>query len=296
MSKVTATAKRLGSRALEARLSGRGPGRLLVVGVLGAALVSGLYYADPVHRLALYNGVGRIAGFELRTLTLSGQKETSDSAIVATVGIDPGMSLLGLDVTAARERLEALPWVKSATLRKVFPGGLDVAIEEASAFARWQLDGREVLISRDGVILADDVPSRFRALPLVAGRGANEVVASARDLLAEHPQMDVRTVAAVLVNERRWDLRLDNGATVKLPEDGASAALVRLASLEQEGSLIAAAPAVIDLRLPDRTTVQFVPLEPQEEFRPEPLPEAAADTRERDGVADILGALMEAQR
>jgi cell division protein FtsQ len=63
--------------------------------------------------------------------------------------------------------------------------------------------------------------------------------------------------AAVLVAGRRWDLHLDNGVTVKLPEKGAREALQRLVKLDVERELLARDVSVVDLRLPDRVTVRL---------------------------------------
>lgn len=255
MPALNGTSRRAQLRA--AWLAGPVPARLLALALFLGSAGAGLAYTDDPSRIA--DAVGRVGGFEVKKVKLTGQKETSDSAIVAAVGLLPDDTLLAVDADAARQRLEALPWVTSATVRKVLPDTLDVEITEAEAAARWRLEGEEVLVATDGTVLADEVPWRFRSLPLVAGRGANERVTEAKALLDGHPKIAGRVAATILVNERRWDLRLINGATVKLPADGASEALDRLAELESEGAILSAGPVVVDMRLPDRTTVRLVP-------------------------------------
>ncbi|MEM8665508.1 MAG: FtsQ-type POTRA domain-containing protein, partial [Pseudomonadota bacterium] len=159
------------------RLASAVPGRILAAAVLLGSCGAGLAYThDPAK---MWDAVGQ-AGFTLREIKLTGQEETSDSAIIAAIGLGPGMTLLGLDLDSARERLESLPWVTAATVRKALPGTLAIEIEEATAFARWRFQGEEVLIAADGAVLADDVPYEFRGLPLVAGRGAGEAVEDIR--------------------------------------------------------------------------------------------------------------------
>jgi cell division protein FtsQ len=63
--------------------------------------------------------------------------------------------------------------------------------------------------------------------------------------------------AAVLVGERRWNLRLKNGIDVQLPESDVAAGLERLVALDREKSLITRDIVAIDLRLPDRVTVRL---------------------------------------
>lgn len=244
------------------------PGRLLAAGVLLGSCGAGLAYTNDPARM--WDAVGR-AGFELREMKLKGQHQTSDSAIIAAVGLAPGVTLLGVDLDAARLRLEALPWVRTATVRKELPDTLSVEIEEDTAYARWRYHGEEVLISADGTVLADEVPPTFRKLPLVAGRGANKRVEDVRAVLEAHPEVDKRTTAAILVNDRRWDLRLENGATVRLPADNPDSALNRLASLESQGAILDIGRVVVDMRLPDRTTVQLEAADAAEDEGERPL-------------------------
>jgi cell division protein FtsQ len=63
--------------------------------------------------------------------------------------------------------------------------------------------------------------------------------------------------AAVFVAGRRWDLHLENGVTVKLPEKDVSAALTQLVKLSAERQLLGRDVIVVDLRLPDRVTVRL---------------------------------------
>ena len=49
-----------------------------------------------------------------------------------------------------------------------------------------------------------------------------------------------RCEAAVLVGERRWNLRLKNGIDVQLPETGVEAALARLVDLDRAKKLTTA--------------------------------------------------------
>ncbi|WP_420393498.1 cell division protein FtsQ/DivIB [Acuticoccus sp.] len=295
----------LTSRALRSRLAGPLPTRLLTAAVLVGTCGAGLAYApDPGEAI---DAVARFGGFEVRYVKLAGQKETSDSAIVASVGLEPDGTLLSVDVEAMRQRLEALPWVTRATVRKVLPGTLDVTIDEASAFARWRIDGSEVLIADDGTVLADEVPPRFAELPLVAGRGANHAVRDAREVLSSSPLYEIRTRAAILINERRWDLVFDTGATVRLPEDGAAEALQRLADIEAQGT-ITLEPIVVDMRLADRTVIELDPQADSELYvasdgtrdaSEEPADLLAAAIAEAAGAAPIdplAAAIVEAQR
>jgi cell division protein FtsQ len=63
--------------------------------------------------------------------------------------------------------------------------------------------------------------------------------------------------AAILVAERRWNLRLKSGITVRLPEAHPELALATLIGLDRDKRLLSRDISGIDLRLPDRVTVRL---------------------------------------
>jgi cell division protein FtsQ len=76
-------------------------------------------------------------------------------------------------------------------------------------------------------------------------------------MLRVHPALSARTRASVFVAERRWNLVLHNGITVKLPESEAGAALAVLARIDREEGLLNRDITMIDLRLADRMIVRL---------------------------------------
>lgn len=63
----------------------------------------------------------------------------------------------------------------------------------------------------------------------------------------------------IRVAERRWDLRMENGVTVKLPEGNEDAAIAELLRMDRESGLLSRDIASVDLRLADRLVVQLTP-------------------------------------
>jgi cell division protein FtsQ len=61
----------------------------------------------------------------------------------------------------------------------------------------------------------------------------------------------------VLVAGRRWDLHLDHGVTVKLPEKNVRQALATLVRIDAAEQLLSRDVIVIDMRLADRMTVRL---------------------------------------
>jgi cell division protein FtsQ len=202
------------------------------------------------------------AGFTVQAVTLEGRSETAQREIARMLGIKRGDLMLYVDVDEARARIEALPWVKSAEVRRIWPDRIQVRIVERTPVAVWQMDGAKTVIDSDGHPIAGENPERFATLPLVVGQGAETAVASLLKLVATQPNLKSRVKIAVRVGERRWDLQLDNAVEVRLPEEGAEAALAELVRLDREQNVLSRDIKAIDLRYPDRFIVKLPPRSP----------------------------------
>lgn len=241
--------------------------RLRSAALLGAVL--GLGFATLYGIQALGDGsslrerIGDVAaslGLRVDHVIVEGRAKTPEVMLRAALGIRPGEPILSYSLTEARQRLESIKWVETATLERHLPATIVVHLTERRPFAVWQTEGKFRLVDRDGAVVTDsDVAAFADQLPLVVGAGAPAAAAALIDLLATQPELQKRMVAAVRVGERRWNLRMTNGADVMLPEGAEAVALVRLAELQASQSLLDRPLAVVDLRLPDRLVVRPQP-------------------------------------
>jgi cell division protein FtsQ len=196
-------------------------------------------------------------GFRIAAVSLSGEKEISREEIFTIAGVTGRASLLFLDADAARARLMANPWIADAAVLKLYPDRLQITIKERQAFALWQKDRHVNVIADDGTVLEAFVERRYLTLPLVVGQGAAHQAKDFLAVLDHYPQIRSQLRASILVAERRWNLRLQNGIDVELPETGVASALERLVALDRDKKLLSRDIALVDLRLPDRVTVRL---------------------------------------
>jgi cell division protein FtsQ len=231
---------------------------LVLLGSVGLGVVKGGHVDELIATLSdTRNAAANAFGFRIANVTINGRKQLSQDEILAVGGVNGRSSLLFLDAAVVRDKLKANPWIADATVLKLYPDRLQIDITERSAFALWQQDGGMSVIADDGAVLEPYVTRRFISLPLVVGKGAD---GRARDFLAlldRYPQVRAVTKAAVLVGERRWNLRLNDGLDVRLPENDVGNALATLSKLDQEDHLFSRDITAIDMRLPDRLTVRL---------------------------------------
>ncbi len=198
-------------------------------------------------------------GLAVDSVRISGQSETSEIEVLDSLALGPHASIVTLDLGDARTRIEALPWVARATLQKVYPDTLKVAIEEKKPFALWQRGPVTTIIDERGAVIAPLADARYAGLPRVVGVGANERVHEVLDLVRPFTAIAGRMRGAVLVSERRWNIVLDDGVTILLPQDKPEEALQKLAAAEAKNGLLERDIVSVDLRLDDRLYVRLAP-------------------------------------
>jgi len=196
------------------------------------------------------------AGLRVNDVVIQGRANTPEPLLRAAIGLRKGDPILGFSVEMARQRIETLSWVQHATVERRMPTTVVVYLQERRPFAIWQNRGRFVLIDRTGQVVTNENLEEFQQLPLVVGLGAPAAAATLIDALTDHPDLQKRVTAAVRVGERRWNLRLNNGADVMLPEGHEAQAIDRLMQLQQEHALLDRPLAAIDMRLGDRLVVR----------------------------------------
>jgi len=231
---------------------------LMLLGSAGLGVVKGGHVDTFTAVLSdTRNALANSAGFRITAVAINGRKQLSQDEVLGIGGVNGRSSLLFLDAATVRDKLKANPWIADATVLKFYPGQLQIDIVERTAFALWQQGGRLSVISDDGAVLEPYVSRRFVTLPLVVGKGAETRARDFLALLARYPQVHSITKAAIFVGERRWNLRLKDGLDIRLPENDVGNALAALSKLDKDDRLFSRDIVTVDMRLPDRLTVQL---------------------------------------
>ena len=242
--------------------------RPLAWGVIGLCVLGAggflLRTVQPGSRIAqLRETIGASSDLRVADIVIEGRSNTPEPQLRTALGVRVGDPLLGFSLEAARARIEAMTWIQSAAVERRLPGTVVVNLIERRPFAVWQNGGKFVLIDRAGQVVADQDPVKdqaaFGVLPLVVGPGAPERAAELLDLLNAQPLLKPRVVASVRVGERRWNLRLNSGADVMLPEGYEAAAMARLMEIQAAQGVLDRPLQVLDMRLPDRMTLRPIP-------------------------------------
>ncbi|MDG2244157.1 MAG: cell division protein FtsQ/DivIB [Rhodospirillaceae bacterium] len=213
-------------------------------------------------------------GLSVEEVLVIGRQQTAAVDILDTLGAVRGAPILDINVPAARTRITALPWVRSAEIVRHLPNSLRIMLTEYTAFAIWQNAGKYTLIDRDGTVIIE-VSNAPADMPVVVGPDAPIHADALFTALDEQKEIRRRVKAAVRLGGRRWNILLDamdGGITIKLPEENITAALNELAALDDKHQLLSRAVSEIDLRIVGRLVVQlkdgYAPIPQQSLFSP----------------------------
>lgn len=239
-------------------------GRVNIPRHFGSVSVVAFYAATAVYIFALVGeplqmtqAMTSAAGFAINNVKVSGNAETSEIDILEKIGLDGTTSLMALDVAATRDALKTLPWILDAEVRKIYPDTIEIRLKEKVAFGIWQHGSELKLIEHDGKPIADLRDNKFAYLPLFVGKDAGTGAKEIMHDLDRWPAVKGRVKALVRVAGRRWDLKLDNDVVIKLPEHDMDRAMAELAEFDDRHQVLERDILAVDLRLPDRTTVQL---------------------------------------
>jgi cell division protein FtsQ len=184
--------------------------------------------ASGVYTLALLATVAaallwlaRSPRFEIRAIRIEGElQRISAETLRANAAPRLAGNFFSADLAAARTAFEAVPWVRRATVRRVWPDHLVVHIEEHRAAALWQAEERDDrLVNQQGEVFTANIGDvEDEALPTFSGpEGSSAPVLSLyRRLLPLLRPLDMEIEQLQLSSRGSWRVLLDSGATLEL--------------------------------------------------------------------------------
>lgn len=223
---------------------------LLVFVLLAALLVSGAV-GRTIHNVRrATDRLAAEAGFGISEIHLSGNSRVPPETILAALGMQPGGSIFAADLPAARARILSLDWIASADVVRRYPDAIFVNVVEKRPFALWQSPDGIAVVERSGSVITTQSVEKFARLPKLVGAGAPPAAADLVDAVMAHPATTARVAAYEFVSQRRWNLILNNGVVVKLPENGWRKELDALEHLIADNGILERDVTEIDLRSP----------------------------------------------
>jgi len=193
--------------------------------------------------------------FPLTRIDLKGNFErTSKAQLEAALPRISG-NFFAADLAEVRASVERLPWVRHVAVRRVWPGRLEISIEEHVALARWGTgDEMSALVNTHGERFAAKTD---QALPLFIGPAGTQAEVARRyarfnEIVAP---LGTRIERVALSARHAWQLRLANGLHLALGRD-ADLAENRLRRFVEVYPTVNNKNEYVDLRYPNGFAVR----------------------------------------
>lgn len=258
---------------------------MLSLALLGLAVTALRWFGDQPY-------------FELRGVQIgaapgSGLRHVNQPLLHKTIRSSQYGNFFSIDMEALKERIETVPWVRRATVRRLWPDTLVVQLEEHRPAALWE-DGRLISVYGELFTANLDEAEEDGPLPQLGGPPGSErdVIERYTELRAILEPLKVQPVAVSLSSRRAWSAKLDDGTELLMGRDRDVTGAERVPIIDRVARWVESYPlvtermqrlaSVIDLRYPNGYTVRSL----------EPLAEAfniddlISEATARNAVAD----------
>jgi cell division protein FtsQ len=192
--------------------------------------------------------------FPVSTVELKGNlKNTTRAQIEAALPRAAG-NFFAVDLAGVRAGVERLPWVRRVSVRRVWPGRLEVSLEEHVALARWGTgDEMSALVNVQGERFVARTQEALPSFIAPAGTAA-EVTRRYRSFSEIVAPLGTGVERVVLSPRHAWQLRLGNGLHLMLGRDADIAEQRLKKFVEAHPATLARTgqkPEYVDLRYPN---------------------------------------------
>ena len=143
-----------------------------------AAIVVSVVVAIGGTAMAIYNYGESAPRFRIESsdqVEIAGIENVTRRQVMDVLGGDIGRNIFFIPLDQRKQQLEQIPWVESASVARLMPNRLKVAITERTPVAFVQIRNKAALIDSHGVVM--DLPansSKKYSFPVLVGMGDSE--------------------------------------------------------------------------------------------------------------------------
>jgi cell division protein FtsQ len=201
------------------------------------------------------NGLAIVPGIAVKEVVIKGDLQRVKREVPdVLVGRVMKGNFFTVDIRDVQSEFEKLPWVRSASIRRIWPDRLEVTLEEHVPLAHW---GSGALVNDRGEIFKAEYEGD---LPRFVGPAGSEKEMAAAYLQYQSQLQKVgRGVAEITMSARRaWTLKLDSGMVLALGRSDAQQRLERFVAVEKLIPELKDRRGYVDLRYPSGFAVKLL--------------------------------------
>ena len=208
----------------------------------------------------------KITGIEsgiISKITIKGNDKISDQEIINIIKDIEAKSLIKnkenfqpLIHDIIDEIRIRIPWITKIRINRKLPNELDIIVEEFQPFAILQNGEKSFLVDNSGNNIFYNKNDKYQDLLIISGQDAIRNIASLFNILSTNNFIINDIYSASWVGKRRWDITLNNGLIIKLPEEGVYKAWQKLNELINISGFTINLE-IIDLRIKDKIYLKY---------------------------------------
>lgn len=192
-----------------------------------------------------------ITGAYIKTVNVIGASPKVEKLIKANLGVKEGDSVFKVSTTKMLKNLLKIGWIKDAVIHKILPNIVTIKVTERTPLAVYYHNTRYDLIDADGTLIEETKTNP--GLPIISGENANIHAKEILTLLRKFPK--IKVCSLMYVQNRRWNLILENKVNVKLPSKNLENTLKLLSDIIEQPNIQHAITG-IDLRVTGNVIMQ----------------------------------------
>ena len=133
--------------------------------------------------------------FSARQLNIEGMRRLTREQVARQAGVHKGINILSANLTLARKRLLAHPWIAEAEVSREIPNGLTIVVKEHTALAAVNLGQKYLMNTRGEIFKAWDPtdPKDPKNLPLISGLARSDLTVYGGPKSLQGPNGDNRS-------------------------------------------------------------------------------------------------------
>lgn len=166
--------------------------------------------------------------------------------------IEPGISIFLVPIEEIKERLDHLDCTKNVLVRRQYPDSIIIEVEEKKPIAIWQNNQKFYYITEDGQIMSIKTLNDLENFLVITGKNAPINAVDLVGFLEINQSVKSDVVSATWVGDRRWDIKMNTGMIVMLPEENPEIAWNKFTKIISSPSFIDKGYGIVDLRIAGR--------------------------------------------
>jgi cell division protein FtsQ len=202
-----------------------------------------------------FNWLGVVPGIAVKEVVIKGELQRIKREVPdALVGQVMKGNFFTVDIRDVQNEFEKLPWVRSASIRRIWPDRLEVTLEEHVPLAHW---GSGALLNDRGEIFKAEYEGDLPRFVGPAG-SEKEMTAAYLQYQSQLQKIGRRVVEIALSARRAWSVKLDSGMVLALGRSDAQQRLERFVAVDKLIPELKDRRGYLDLRYPSGFAVKLV--------------------------------------